>query len=297
MAIKSVTLTLNGQTYNLELDSATKKYKKSISAPAKTSWGQTNHVYEMQLKITDAAGNVTVVDKNHTDYGTKMKLRVKEKVKPTITVTSPGYGAYLTNSEVIFSIDVKDADSGIASNTIAAKLDGTPIPLTKTAITGGYHCTYTDTLEDGKHTLVVNVSDNDGNAATEKTVAFTVDTVPPTLNVSEPVANLITNKQICAVVGKTNDATSGLASVKIKLNGSDQGNITVAADGTFNKAVSLINGNNMIVITATDKAGKISSVTRNVTYDPDAPVIVSLDVLPNPVDAGAVFTITVEATD
>ena len=53
---------------------------------------------------------------------------------------------------------------------------------------------------------------------------------------------------------------------------------------------------NTIVITAMDKAGKSTTITRTVTYDSKAPVIVSVDV-PTEVSAGATFTITVEATD
>lgn len=294
MAIKSVVLTLNGTDYTIPLSSTANTYTKEITAPTTTSYKLTDHVYPMVLEVTDTAGNVTTVDKSHATYGAQMKLKVKEKVAPTISVTSPGANAYLTNSSVSVSVDVTDTGSGV--NTVTAKLDGNAISLTKTGITNGYKCTYTGTLTDAAHTLVVTATDFDGNSAS-KTVNFTVDTVPPTLNVSSPAASLITNQQSCMVSGTTNDATSGLASVKISLNGTDQGTITVASDGTFSKVVTLAKGSNTIVIKATDKAGKVSSITRTVTYDPDAPVIVSVEATPNPVDAGATFTITVQATD
>ena len=38
-------------------------------------------------------------------------------------------------------------------------------------------------------------------------------------------------------------------------------------------------------------------MTRRVEYDPDAPVIRSVEVTPNPVDAGKTFKIVVDVTD
>ena len=46
-------------------------------------------------------------------------------------------------------------------------------------------------------------------------------------------------------------------------------------------------------MTATDAAGKASSVTRSVTLDTSVPVIQSAAITPNPVDAGATMVISV----
>lgn len=297
MAIKSVQFTLNGETYALSLDSSTGKYQKTITAPSTSSYAQTDHVYPMVLEVQDVAGNTVTIDSDDSTYGEQMKLRVKETTAPVISVTSPGADAYLTNSTLSLSIDVTDSGSGVLASSITAELDETSVSLTKTAITNGYRCTYSGTVADGKHTLVVNAQDNDGNDATDKTVSFTVDTVPPTLDISSPAASLITNKQACTVSGTTNDATSGLAYVKIKLNGTDQGSVTVASDGSFSKDLALVSGDNTISVTATDNAGKTTTITRNVNYDPDAPVIVSIDVSESTVNAGEEFTIIVVATD
>ena len=50
---------------------------------------------------------------------------------------------------------------------------------------------------------------------------------------------------------------------------------------------------NVIVVTATDGAGKTSTVTRNVYCNTIAPVISEVTIEPNPVDAGATYVITV----
>lgn len=297
MAVKTITLSLNGQTYTLVKNSSTGKYEKEITAPTKSSYSQTDHVYAMVLKAEDQAGNVTTIDKNNTAFGAKMKLDVNEKVAPVIAVAKPGAGAYLTNTTVGIEFTVTDNDSGVNPDMITMKVDSSPVTPTKTKVENGYKCTHTLTLKDGSHTIEINAVDFDGNKAAAKTVTFKVDTVPPTLNLSSPADNLITNKESCVVSGTTNDVTSPACTVKITLNTVDQGTVSVAGDGTFSKTLTLKKGANTIVVRSTDKAGKYSEVTRRVEYDPDAPVIHSIEVTPNPVDAGKTFKIVVEVTD
>ena len=294
MAVKTVQYIFNGQTYNLTYNSTTKKYEATVTAPSKSSYNQTDHVLGGTIKATDQAGNVTTVDQTHSTLGASLKLRVKEKVAPVISITAPSSGAYITNTTPTIEFTVTDADSGVSSGTIAVTIDGTAISsVTKTAITGGYKCTCTpEALKDGVHTISVTASDNDGNAASAKTSSFTVDTVPPTLSVTAPAEGLITNKSTVTVTGKTDDATS--KPVTVTVNGTA---VTVGADGAFSKDVTLANGSNTITIIAKDKAGKKTTVTRTVTLDTAAPVIKSITLTPNPVDCGKTFVIAVEVTD
>ena len=300
MDLDKVEYSLNGQTYILTKDSSIGKYKYTGTAPTKSSYSQTDHKYPSVLKATDKAGNVTTIDKNNTTFGSEMLIDVDEKVAPVITPALPGAGAYLTSQSVQIQFNVTDNDSGVNPSSISLQIDSNAAittGLTKSQISGGYRCTYTATLADGSHTIKINAKDNDGNAATQKTVAFTVDTVPPTLNVPTPADNLITNKQAGTVSGTTNDATSAPVTVQIKLNGTDQGAVSVAANGTFSKSVTYKKGANTIYVKATDKAGKYSELTINVTYDPDAPVVHLVKFTPNPVVAGQPFTIEAEITD
>lgn len=294
MAVKTVQYIFNGQTYNLTYNSTTKKYEATVTAPSKSSYNQTDHVLGGTIKATDQAGNVTTVDQTHSTLGTSLKLRVKEKVAPVISITAPSSGAYITNTTPTIEFTVTDEDSGVSSETIAVTIDGTAISsVTKTAITGGYKCTCTPAaLKDGAHTISVTASDNDGNAASAKTSSFTVDTVQPTLSVTAPAEGLITKKSTVTVTGKTDDATS--KPVTVTVNGTA---VTVGTDGAFSKDVTLANGSNTITIIAKDKAGKTTTVTRTVTLDTAAPVIKSITLTPNPVDCGKTFVIAVEVTD
>ena len=46
-----------------------------------------------------------------------------------------------------------------------------------------------------------------------------------------------------------------------------------------------------------DSAGKTTTITRTVKYDPNPPKITAASVTPNPVDAGKTYVISVTVTD
>lgn len=303
MAVNTVTAVINGQTYTLTLNSSTGKYEATITAPSKSSYTLSGHYYPVTVKATDVAGNATTKDATDSTLGSSLRLQVKEKVAPVITISYPTAGAYITNSKPTIKWKVTDADSGVNPSTIGITIDSgskvTGDTITKTAVTGGYECTYTPStaLSDGSHTVKIDASDYDGNAATQKSVTFKVDTVPPTLSVTSPANGLVTNASALTVKGTTNDVTSSPVKVTIKLNNGTAESVTVGTDGSFSKALTLVAGVNTITVVATDSAGKSTTVTRTVTLDTTPPVIKSVTITPNPVDAGKTFVISVEVTD
>ena len=297
MAISSVRAQINGTWHTLTYDSASGAYKATITAPGATSYNQSGGYYNVTVEATNTAGTTT------TTTGASLaglRLVVKETVKPVITILSPSSGAFVANNKqpVVFTVTDESGGSGVNLGSLVVKQDGTAVAssaIVTTAITNGYSVTYTpaSALSDGSHTVTINVSDNDGNAAAEKSTSYKVDTVPPTLNVSAPTAGLITNTASLTVRGTTNDSTSSPVTVKISLNGADQGTVTVDSSGAFSKAVTLAEGANTIVVTATDSAGKTSTVTRSVTLDTSVPVIQSATITPNPANTGATVIISV----
>ena len=304
MAVKTVQAIINGVTTTLTLNSSTGKYEATITAPSKSSYTiKDGHYYPVTVKATDVAGNTTTKTDSDTTLGASLKLKVKEKVAPAITITSPTAGSYITNNKPTIKWKVTDADSGVNPATIGITIDSgskvTGDSITKTAVTGGYECTYTPTtaLADGSHTIKIDASDFDGNAATQKTVTFKIDTVPPTLSITAPADKLVTNKTAVTVTGTTNDATSSPVTVTVKLNSGTAETVTVGSDGTFSKALTLVTGTNTITVVAKDSAGKTTTVTRTVTVDTTAPVIKSVTINPNPVDCGKTYVISVEVTD
>ena len=297
MAIKTVKATINGQTYDLALNSSTGKWEATITAPGKTSYNQAGGYYNVSVVATNEAGTSGSADATTIDG---LKLVVKETVAPVITIVSPTNGAYVTNSKqpVVFTVVDEAGGSGVDISSLVVRLDSKAVDaatLTSTAITNGYSVTYTPAaaLADGAHTVTIDCKDNDGNAATQKSTSYTIDTVPPTLNVTSPAEGLVTATSSVTVAGTTNDATSSPVTITISLNGEDQGAVTVGANGSFSKTITLAEGSNTIIVKAKDAAGKESTVTRNVTLDTSVPKIKSATITLNPVDTGATMVISV----
>lgn len=296
MAISTVKAIIDGETYDLTYNSGTGRYEATISAPTASSYNESGHYYNVQVTAEDDAGNETTIDATDETFGANLQLVVKEKVAPVITITSPTEEATLTNNTPEITWTITDADSGVDPNTISIQIDSASAVtagITKTPEGKGFTCSYTPAaLGDGEHTITVNVSDYDGNAATAKSVTFKIDTVPPTLSVTTPAEGLITNQTTVTVSGTTNDVTS--SPVTLTVNNTP---VTVQSNGTFSTQVTLSSGANTITIVATDSAGKSTTVTRHVTLDTGAPVFQSVTITPNPVDAGQTFVISVEVTD
>lgn len=305
MAVSTVKVNINGQDYNLVYNSVSGKYEGTITAPSTTSYHQTNNKYGVTVTATDDAGNVTVKDRSDTVLGSSLQLRVLEKDKPTISIITPSSGARATSATPKIEFKVRDAGSGINISSLDLKIDGgTKITnvspgMTCTSVSGGYDCVYIPptALGEGAHTITISVQDNDSNTSDLLSSGFTVDTVPPALNITSPSVGLVTNKPSLAVSGTTNDATSSPTRINIKLNNADQGSVTVAENGAFSKTITLEEGVNTIEIVAIDSAGLTSKVTRTVKLSTVAPTISAVTLAPNPVDCGKTFVVSVTVTD
>lgn len=311
MTVQTVVFTLNGVSHTLTYDASSGKYKGTFSAPTETSGS--NHAgqgpgvgtaaagkgyYPGKVVVTDDAGNTTTVTDTDSTFGEALRLKVVEKTLPTVQITSPGEDARLTNATPTINITASDSGSGIKS--IHLKMDsGSVVEVTGVSISGATATaswTPATALAEGSHTVTVYTKDWDGNTSANATRTFVIDTVPPVLNVTSPADNLITNVATVTVAGTTNDVTSSPVTVAITV-GSKSYSPSVGSGGAFTQVVDLSNGINTITITATDKAGKTSTVTRTVTLDQGAPVITEIVIAPNPVDGGATYTVSVTVTD
>lgn len=314
MTVATVKVTINGQDYNLTYNAESQYWETTITAPTETS-GSNNSgngpgvgaaaegkgYYPVAVEVTDDATNTaTCNDQTEGALGLACRLKVIEKVLPVATITSPTEGAYIKDSTPTISLQATDSGSGINPTTGSLVIDsGTPIPITLTGSGTTYTGTYTPTeaLGNGSHTITFTATDYDGNVSSTASVTFTVDTLPPTLEVTSPTEGYVTNQTTINVVGIAEDTHSEPVTVTISVNSADQGEVTLDGEGNFTKAVTLQSGANIITIVATDSSGQSTTVTRNVTLSTTAPVIEEIIITPNPVDGGQTYTIQVKVTD
>lgn len=304
MAIANVKVTVNGATVTA-VDNGDGTYTATLAAPNVTSYNvNSGHYYPVTVVATNLAGTATTVNDQTDTLGTSLRLRVLETTAPTITISSPTSGQYFGTAtpSIKFTLTDETNGSGVDISTLKIVVDSktytnTSSGVTVTTATNGYSVTCVPTtLTDGTHTVKVSVSDNDGNSASSASIGFTTDTIAPTLNVTNPATSgtYVPNASL-TVTGTTSDSTSGTPTIKITLNGADQGAVTVS-NGSFSKGVTLANGSNTIVITATDKAGRVTTITRTITLDTSSPVVASVVIDPNPVNIGENYTVTIKVT-
>ena len=304
MAIATVRVQINGTWTTLTYNTTSKAYEATITAPGTTSFNLSGGYYPVTVEATNTAGTTARVDATTATIGTSLRLVVKETVAPVITITSPTSGARVVNNKqpVVFTVTDAAGGSGVNLSTIVVKQDGTTVAastITSSAITNGYTFTYTpaSAMTDGAHTITVDAKDNDGNAATQKTTTFTIDTVPPVLNISSPTEGFITNSTSVVASGTTNDATSSPVTMTQALDGGAAEAVTVASNGSFTKTWSgLTHGTHYIDFVAKDSAGKTSTVRRNFTVDTSTPVISSVTITPNPANTSGSMVLKVVVT-
>lgn len=309
MAVNTVRVQINGSWFTLTKNATTGKYEGTIAAPNITSYNvNAGHYYPITAEATDLAGNVTTKNDTDATLGNSLKLYVKELTKPTVAFTSPASGAFVVNNKppVTFQLRDETNGSGVKISSLQLKIDGgtaitnTSPGMVVTSVTGGYDCTYTPqtALSDGNHTITVDIQDNDGNSAVQASRAFKVDTTPPTLNITTPSeSTTYRNNANVTIVGVTNDAISSPVTVTVKLNSGTATAVTVDGSGNFSKTLTLVEGSNTVLVTATDSAGKSSQVTRTIVLDTVPPVINAITITPNPVNAGQSYIVSVTVAD
>lgn len=95
---------------------------------------------------------------------------------------------------------------------------------------------------------------------------------------------------------KTVQATINGQTYTLTLNSSTgkyEATVTAPSKSSYNQSGHYYG----VTVKATDEAGNTTTITRTVTLDTTAPVIKSVTLTPNPVDAGKTFIISVEVTD
>lgn len=199
--------------------------------------------HTLSVVATDPAGNQKAVQRSVT----------VKTAGPDLRVVSPAEGL-LTNQKTLTVSGTTEAGATVTvqGSQVSVGSDGS--------------FSTTRTLSEGGNLVEVKATDVAGNSRTiQRTV--TLDTVNPTLALSEPQENLLTNNKEVRV--------SGTVEVGARLF-VQQSEETPNADGTFSVLLTLPEGLHTVEVKAEDAATNQTLLTRKVTVDTTPPEVAIL---------------------
>jgi parallel beta-helix repeat protein len=190
----------------------------------------------------DAAGNT----------GLRLVNVTLDTVAPMLTIDSPP-DHHLTSDPVLTVVGRSEAGASIDVNG-----------KWSTVAVGGGAFQLDINLTEGENLLAVTARDPAGNPSAVY-VHVRLDTLPPTLTIQEPKDGLLTREDKVRVVG-TVEMEDGLV---LSVGGS----FVLPADGKYNYTVDLVEGRNLIVVTAKDAAGNTADLNVTVIRRTQPPML------------------------
>lgn len=173
---------------------------------------------------------------------------------PVLTVSEPAPNLITKQLETLAAGTVTD------QTATDVTVNGQPAERTGTAFSR-----LTPLSVEGENVITVRAVDGAG-LTTDSVRRVIRDTQAPIVTWTAPAEELITNQASLGVSGTIQDQTAVTANV----NGVP---LAIDAAGVFTGTVVVAEGVNFLTLTATDAAGNVRSIVRQVTLDTAAPVI------------------------
>src|SRR5574341_1084920 len=189
-----------------------------------------------------------------------------DSTPPVISNPEPADGSLLNTATPRIAAQYADEAGGSGIDLSSAKLivDGSDVTSSASVTASGIAYTPSSSLSEGVHSVTVAASDNAQNAAS-LSWQFTTDTVAPAEHITSHQTNQYLNTQPISVSGTVDD---GSAAVTVN------GQAVAVTGGAFGPAnVSLVEGENTLLVEARDAAGNIGRESITVTLDTISPEI------------------------
>lgn len=296
--IKSAWVMFQSQKVLAAYDEESDLWTAELTAPSVSSYPEPNHVFLMEVYAEDMAGNVAKLDSTDETYGDQLKIRVKEKSQPIATIVTPTQDSLFGKNTIEFKLRLVDVgNSGVDLDTVEFKINSQPYDNSSIEwqnSEGTYTATVTVSgLSDGNNSATLQVTDHDDNISDLASVSFIISTSAPILALEAPVEGLLTNVLSVEVKGTVSAGSEYAEITSLTINEDS----VEFESGSFTKEVTLQEGENTIIVVATDKAGNSTTIRRTVNVDIHAPIISDVTAEPLIVDASGRIRVTFRVTD
>uniref|UniRef100_UPI00374FADCA Ig-like domain-containing protein n=2 Tax=Enterobacter TaxID=547 RepID=UPI00374FADCA len=264
----ALTVTLNGKTYTTEVGA---DGTWSVNVPAADAQALGDGTWTVNVSGKDAAGN--------TVSGSQT-IGV-DSVAPTLSVDTLAQDNIINAAEHSQPLTLTGKTTAEAGQIVTVTLNGKNYNAT-VGSDGTWSVTLAaddvQALNEGNHTLTVNVSDKAGNGSSV-TADFTVDTTAPVVTIDtvagDDILNTSEQGQAQIISGQTSGAAAGdVVTVTV---GDHSFTGVVLADGSWSVGVpasvlgALGEGNHTISVSVTDAAGNTGSATHGITLSGNPP--------------------------
>ncbi|MEP9014518.1 Ig-like domain-containing protein [Enterobacter roggenkampii] len=264
----ALTVTLNGKTYTTEVGA---DGTWSVNVPAADAQALGDGTWTVNVSGKDAAGN--------TVSGSQT-IGV-DSVAPTLSVDTLAQDNIINAVEHSQPLTLTGKTTAEAGQIVTVTLNGKNYNAT-VGSDGTWSVTLAaddvQALNEGNHTLTVNVSDKAGNGSSV-TADFTVDTTAPVVTIDtvagDDILNTSEQGQAQIISGQTSGASAGDV-VTVTVGGQSFTGV-VLADGSWSVGVpasvlgALGEGNHTISVSVTDAAGNTGSATHGITLSGNPP--------------------------
>jgi len=229
-----------------------------------TAVGVTDGQYNLSLPLTEGLFEGSLVVTDNVGLTAEWPFTVLMDATPPALTLTPETGYLTNNPDVTAEWTLTDSGAGLAEQTLT--LNGNPQSLPGDARTRAV------TLQEGANTVTLEAVDAVGNRA-ELSHDWHLDTQAPQLTWLSP--GDATNDPDYTASARLTDA-NGIDAHQLSVNGQT---VTTTIDGdTLSGTLTLQEGNNVLVLTATDAAGNPARIEQTLFLDTQAPVLVLDDI-------------------
>lgn len=240
--------------------------------------GEGAHVVE--VSVSDTAGNTSTETVNFSI----------DLTAPSIAISAPSDGSVVGDARPSIAGTTNTPAGTSVTITLNSGAADEEVATVTTDSNGDFSYTPATDLPEGSNTLDVSVMDGAGNMGSDS-VAFEVDTSPPTITIVTPAPGAVTSDLRASVGGATDEAGATITLV-FYAGTPEERTETVMADATlgawsYAPTVDWLEGIVTVEASVTDAFGRTTTVTSSFEVDSTDPSLVVI-----PVDGATLNTDT-----